>query len=85
MRCYSANTGRVYGYLVYEDPHTFYSALGDFLADGRSERFQSDVAFGDNGEINVWYISAIDVFLSVFSLAPLTLAYSCDPHWRTLQ
>ena len=52
-RVYRSNVGQEYGYRVYKDPSTFYSALGDFLADDSYERFQSDIAFGDNGDIEV--------------------------------
>lgn len=43
---------RLFGYRVHEDPPTFYSALAEFLAED-GKRFQSDIAFDENGEIAV--------------------------------
>eukprot|EP00752_Nemacystus_decipiens_P014689 g13085.t1 len=60
---YSANVGVVYGYRVYEDRPTFYTALGDFLEDDNNERFQSDIAFDDNGEIEMSFSSMFIVDL----------------------
>ena len=46
------STDQQYGYRVYKDPPTFYSALDDFLAED-GKRFQSDIAFDENGAIAV--------------------------------
>ena len=46
--------GVLLGYPVYQDEATFYPALDAFLADSNYTRFRSDLAFDDDGAIEVW-------------------------------
>ena len=47
----------LFGLWVYRDEATFYPALDAFLADGSNARFRSDLAFGDDGAIEVLWLA----------------------------
>lgn len=47
----SGSVGTSGGYAVYEDRQTFYTALAEFVEDGVNARFQSDLVYNDDGEI----------------------------------
>lgn len=44
------------GYPVYEDRDTFYTALADFVVDGDNTRFQDDIVYKDDGEIEASWL-----------------------------
>lgn len=53
-RLYSDNTDILFGHVVYADNTTFRTALDDFLAEEDNARFVTDVAFDNQGNIEVW-------------------------------
>eukprot|EP00904_Undaria_pinnatifida_P008203 jgi/Undpi1/4512/HiC_scaffold_18.g07866.m1 len=50
---YSTNVGTSGGYAVYDGRDTFYSALAEFIGDGDNVRFLADIAYMDDGTIEI--------------------------------
>ena len=53
------NIGSVYGFKVYNDRSTFYSALAAFTSDGDSAAYLADLSFSESGEIEVGFPVAV--------------------------
>lgn len=71
------------GYPVYNDRGTFYTALTEFTADGANARFQSDIVYTDDGEIEASSALAMRWLSTlIFPFIALSLVCAVWPSYR---